>query len=88
MKLTSISKNIKALVSILIGLVFSITSCRKYTCHCETILGPSNSTPAGLNKGGETGFIIRGTKTKAKKECESHSTQPDVNGDRTICEIK
>lgn len=56
------------------------SSCKKYTCECTA----SNN---GVN-GGYSDFYVKGTKSKAKKECQDHSIAVDSYGNKTDCEIK
>lgn len=68
--------------------LLTLSGCKKYTCYCEVILAPNPSVPLGLNSGGSSSFIVKGTKANAKNKCDGHSTKPDSNGDYTKCEIK
>jgi len=61
------------------------TSCKKYSCECvaTTSSNPPNSQTVGISN-----FVVKGTKSKAKKQCEDHSTQEDNYGNKTTCVIK
>jgi len=61
------------------------TSCKKYNCECvaTTAQLPPNSPTVGTSN-----FVVKGTKSKAKKQCEEHSTQDLSYGSKTTCTIK
>ena len=74
------------LTSLLILLTCVLTTgCKKYNCECETTtaqLPPNSQTTETSN------FVVKGTKNKAKKQCEEHSTQNLSYGTKTTCTIK
>lgn len=61
------------------------TSCKKYNCECVATTAPN---PPNSQTVGTSNFVVKGSKSKAKKQCEDHSTQEDNYGNKTTCVIK
>lgn len=79
------SINLISLLLFIMLICILLSGCKKYNCECvaKTSPNPPNSQAVGT-----TNFSVKGTKSKAKKQCEDHSTQEDLYGNKTVCEIK
>ena len=72
--------------SLLILLTCALTtSCKKYNCECVATTAPN---PPNSQTVGTSNFVVKGTKSKAKQQCEDHTTQEDNYGNKTTCVIK
>ena len=75
-------------LTIIIGVLICLLNfgCKGYTCECVAYSGNNNPNPP--TQGGVSDFTVKGTKSSAQTQCESHSIAADQYGNKTTCQIK